>query len=135
MDLSLPGGAGAERGHWAAWLEGAGLQREGRGERGPCFFTFGACWARPGWAGSRVCCRGAWQAWGRAPHAPSRPVGRIFEVKHQHRKVENQIKMAKMVLMSELNKQANGLMEELEVRGRLSLCAGWTRAQGSGLLG
>lgn len=39
---------------------------------------------------------------------------RIFEVKHQHRKVENQIKMAKMVLMSELNKQANGLMEELE---------------------
>ncbi|XP_047374195.1 tripartite motif-containing protein 66 isoform X4 [Sciurus carolinensis] len=40
---------------------------------------------------------------------------RIFEVKHQHRKVENQIKMAKMVLMNELNKQANGLIEELEV--------------------
>ncbi|XP_048216520.1 tripartite motif-containing protein 66 isoform X1 [Perognathus longimembris pacificus] len=39
---------------------------------------------------------------------------RIFEVKHQHRKVENQIKMAKMVLMNELNKQANGLIEELE---------------------
>ncbi|KAB0405412.1 hypothetical protein E2I00_012324, partial [Balaenoptera physalus] len=39
---------------------------------------------------------------------------RIFEVKHQHRKVENQIKMAKMVLMNELNKQANGLLEELE---------------------
>nr|XP_054294395.1 tripartite motif-containing protein 66 isoform X5 [Pongo pygmaeus] len=39
---------------------------------------------------------------------------RIFEVKHQHRKVENQIKMAKMVLMNELNKQANGLVEELE---------------------
>ncbi|MBW02379.1 Tripartite motif-containing protein 66, partial [Eschrichtius robustus] len=38
----------------------------------------------------------------------------IFEVKHQHRKVENQIKMAKMVLMNELNKQANGLLEELE---------------------
>lgn len=42
-------------------------------------------------------------------------VYRIFEVKHQHRKVENQIKMAKMVLMNELNKQANGLIEELEV--------------------
>lgn len=42
-------------------------------------------------------------------------VCRIFEVKHQHRKVENQIKMAKMVLMNELNKQANGLIEELEV--------------------
>ncbi|XP_052031267.1 tripartite motif-containing protein 66 isoform X4 [Apodemus sylvaticus] len=39
---------------------------------------------------------------------------RIFEVKHQHRKVEKQIKMAKMVLMNELNKQANGLIEELE---------------------
>uniref|UniRef100_A0A8B7U2D9 Tripartite motif-containing protein 66 n=1 Tax=Castor canadensis TaxID=51338 RepID=A0A8B7U2D9_CASCN len=39
---------------------------------------------------------------------------RIFEVKHQHRKVENQIKMAKMVLMNEVNKQANGLIEELE---------------------
>uniref|UniRef100_A0A8C6BUH0 Tripartite motif containing 66 n=1 Tax=Monodon monoceros TaxID=40151 RepID=A0A8C6BUH0_MONMO len=39
---------------------------------------------------------------------------RIFEVKHQHRKVENQIKMAKMALMNELNKQANGLIEELE---------------------
>lgn len=37
MDLSLPGGAGAERGHWAAWLEGAGLQREGRGGEGPLF--------------------------------------------------------------------------------------------------
>ncbi|XP_076970031.1 tripartite motif-containing protein 66 isoform X3 [Tamandua tetradactyla] len=39
---------------------------------------------------------------------------RIFEVKHQHRKVENQIKMAKMILMNELNKQANVLIEELE---------------------
>lgn len=36
-------------------------------------------------------------------------------MKHQHRKVENQIKMAKMALMNELNKQANGLIEELEV--------------------
>lgn len=45
----------------------------------------------------------------------SHHVSRIFEVKHQHRKVENQIKMAKMVLMNELNKQANGLIEELEV--------------------
>uniref|UniRef100_F7DW73 Tripartite motif-containing protein 66 n=1 Tax=Monodelphis domestica TaxID=13616 RepID=F7DW73_MONDO len=40
---------------------------------------------------------------------------RLFEVKHLHRKVENQIKMAKMVLMNELNKQANGLLEQLEV--------------------
>lgn len=52
----------------------------------------------------------------------SHPVSRIFEVKHQHRKVENQIKMAKMVLMNELNKQANGLIEELEVCVRR-----WTR--------
>lgn len=43
-------------------------------------------------------------------------------MKHQHRKVENQIKMAKMVLMNELNKQANGLIEELEVCVRR-----WTR--------
>ena len=48
-------------------------------------------------------------------HVLSPSVYRIFEVKHQHRKVENQIKMAKMVLMNELNKQANGLIEELEV--------------------
>lgn len=49
-------------------------------------------------------------------------------MKHQHRKVENQIKMAKMVLMNELNKQANGLIEELEVyAGR------WTRWMGSAL--
>ncbi|XP_072475598.1 tripartite motif-containing protein 66 isoform X3 [Notamacropus eugenii] len=39
---------------------------------------------------------------------------RLFEVKHLHRKVENQIKMAKMVLMNEVNKQANGLLEQLE---------------------
>ncbi|XP_043828332.1 tripartite motif-containing protein 66 [Dromiciops gliroides] len=39
---------------------------------------------------------------------------RLFEVKHLHRKVENQIKMAKMVLMNELNKQTNGLLEQLE---------------------
>ncbi|KAB1272885.1 Tripartite motif-containing protein 66, partial [Camelus dromedarius] len=51
---------------------------------------------------------------GRAHHVLFYPVHRIFEVKHQHRKVENQIKMAKMVLMNELNKQANGLIEELE---------------------
>lgn len=51
----------------------------------------------------------------RAHYAMSHPVYRIFEVKHQHRKVENQIKMAKMVLMNELNKQANVLIEELEV--------------------
>lgn len=63
----------------------------------------------------------------RAHRAVSHPVYRIFEVKHQHRKVENQIKMAKMVLMNELNKQANGLIEELEVNaGR------WVRWMGSG---
>lgn len=64
---------------------------------------------------------------GRAHRAMSCPIYRIFEVKHQHRKVENQIKMAKMVLMNELNKQANGLIEELEVNvGR------WVRRMGSG---
>lgn len=47
-------------------------------------------------------------------------------MKHQHRKVENQIKMAKMVLMNELNKQANGLIEELEV----CVCTGPVRSQG-----
>ncbi|XP_069479812.1 tripartite motif-containing protein 66 [Ambystoma mexicanum] len=39
---------------------------------------------------------------------------RLFEVKHTHRKVENQIKMAKMVLINELNKRTNALLEQLE---------------------
>ncbi|XP_054825965.1 tripartite motif-containing protein 66 [Eublepharis macularius] len=39
---------------------------------------------------------------------------RLFEVKHFQRKVENQIKMAKMVLISEINKRANVLLEQLE---------------------
>ncbi|KAH1171944.1 hypothetical protein KIL84_007562 [Mauremys mutica] len=39
---------------------------------------------------------------------------RLFEVKHLHRKVENQIKMAKMVLMNEINKRTNTLLEQLE---------------------
>ncbi|XP_025045757.2 tripartite motif-containing protein 66 isoform X1 [Pelodiscus sinensis] len=39
---------------------------------------------------------------------------RLFEVKHLHRKVENQIKMAKMVLMNEINKRTNALLEQLE---------------------
>uniref|UniRef100_A0A8D0HIH9 Tripartite motif containing 66 n=1 Tax=Sphenodon punctatus TaxID=8508 RepID=A0A8D0HIH9_SPHPU len=39
---------------------------------------------------------------------------RLFEVKHLHRKVENQIKMAKMVLINEINKRANVLLEQLE---------------------
>ncbi|XP_053141296.1 tripartite motif-containing protein 66 isoform X2 [Hemicordylus capensis] len=39
---------------------------------------------------------------------------RLFEVKHLQRKVENQIKMAKMVLMNEINKRANVLLEQLE---------------------
>uniref|UniRef100_A0A8D0CET2 Tripartite motif containing 66 n=1 Tax=Salvator merianae TaxID=96440 RepID=A0A8D0CET2_SALMN len=39
---------------------------------------------------------------------------RLFEVKHLQRKVENQVKMAKMVLISEINKRANVLLEQLE---------------------
>ncbi|MEE6498682.1 hypothetical protein FKM82_003206, partial [Ascaphus truei] len=39
---------------------------------------------------------------------------RLFEIKHMHRKVENQIKMAKMVIINELNKRTNTLLEQLE---------------------
>ncbi|NXE15573.1 TRI66 protein, partial [Lophotis ruficrista] len=39
---------------------------------------------------------------------------RLLEVKHLYKKVENQIKMAKMVLMNEINKRTNILLEELE---------------------
>ncbi|NXL55433.1 TRI66 protein, partial [Chordeiles acutipennis] len=39
---------------------------------------------------------------------------RLLEVKHLYKKVENQIKMAKMVLMSEINKRTNVLLEQLE---------------------
>ncbi|NWH76535.1 TRI66 protein, partial [Piaya cayana] len=39
---------------------------------------------------------------------------RLLEVKHLYKKVENQIKMAKMVLMSEINKRTNSLLEQLE---------------------
>uniref|UniRef100_A0A8C2SWG5 RING-type E3 ubiquitin transferase n=1 Tax=Coturnix japonica TaxID=93934 RepID=A0A8C2SWG5_COTJA len=39
---------------------------------------------------------------------------RLLEVKHLHKKVENQIKMAKMVLINEINKRANILLEQLE---------------------
>ncbi|KAM6464744.1 tripartite motif-containing protein 66 isoform 1-T1 [Liasis olivaceus] len=39
---------------------------------------------------------------------------RLFEAKHLQRKVENQIKMAKMVLISEINKRTNVLLEQLE---------------------
>ncbi|XP_029437946.1 tripartite motif-containing protein 66 isoform X2 [Rhinatrema bivittatum] len=39
---------------------------------------------------------------------------RLFEVKHLQRKVENQIKMAKMVLINELHKRTNSLLEQLE---------------------
>ncbi|XP_034975595.1 tripartite motif-containing protein 66 [Zootoca vivipara] len=39
---------------------------------------------------------------------------RLFEVKHLQRKVENQIKMAKMLLISEINKRTNVLLEQLE---------------------
>ncbi|NWH61812.1 TRI66 protein, partial [Geococcyx californianus] len=39
---------------------------------------------------------------------------RLLEVKHLYKKVENQIKMAKMVLMSEINKRTDILLEQLE---------------------
>ncbi|XP_070619745.1 tripartite motif-containing protein 66 isoform X2 [Erythrolamprus reginae] len=39
---------------------------------------------------------------------------RLFEAKHLQRKIENQIKMAKMVLISEINKRTNVLLEQLE---------------------
>ncbi|KAM4617328.1 tripartite motif-containing protein 66 [Discoglossus pictus] len=39
---------------------------------------------------------------------------RLYEVKHMHRKVENQIKMTKMVIINELNKRTNALLEQLE---------------------
>lgn len=40
---------------------------------------------------------------------------RLLEVKHLYKKVENQIKMAKMILMNEINKRTNILLEQLEV--------------------
>lgn len=40
---------------------------------------------------------------------------RLHGVKIEHRKAENQIKMAKMIMMNELNKRANLLIEQLEV--------------------
>ncbi|NWU60351.1 TRI66 protein, partial [Pterocles burchelli] len=39
---------------------------------------------------------------------------RLLEIKHLYKKVENQIKMAKMVLMNEINKRTNILLEQLE---------------------
>ncbi|XP_073515133.1 tripartite motif-containing protein 66 isoform X4 [Phyllobates terribilis] len=39
---------------------------------------------------------------------------RLYEIKHMHRKVENQIKMTKMVIINELNKRMNALLEQLE---------------------
>ncbi|NXN08135.1 TRI66 protein, partial [Indicator maculatus] len=39
---------------------------------------------------------------------------RLLEVKHLYKKVENQIKMAKMILMNEINKRTNILLEQLE---------------------
>ncbi|NXU47512.1 TRI66 protein, partial [Turnix velox] len=39
---------------------------------------------------------------------------RLLEVKHLYKKVENQIKMAKMVLLSEINTRTNILLEQLE---------------------
>ncbi|XP_030574072.1 tripartite motif-containing protein 66 isoform X2 [Archocentrus centrarchus] len=40
---------------------------------------------------------------------------RLHGVKIAHRKAENQIKMAKMIMMNELNKRANLLIEQLEI--------------------
>ncbi|XP_025960241.2 tripartite motif-containing protein 66 isoform X1 [Dromaius novaehollandiae] len=39
---------------------------------------------------------------------------RLLEVEHLYKKVESQIKMAKMVLMNEINKRTNILLEQLE---------------------
>ncbi|NXW60761.1 TRI66 protein, partial [Eurystomus gularis] len=39
---------------------------------------------------------------------------RLLEVKHLYKKVENQIKMAKMLLMNEINKRTNILLEQLD---------------------
>ncbi|XP_009077837.1 PREDICTED: tripartite motif-containing protein 66 [Acanthisitta chloris] len=39
---------------------------------------------------------------------------RLLEVKHLYKKVENQIKMARMVLMNEIDKRTNILLEHLE---------------------
>ncbi|XP_053545317.1 tripartite motif-containing protein 66 [Bombina bombina] len=39
---------------------------------------------------------------------------RLYEIKHMHRKVENQIKMTKMVIINELSKRMNLLLEQLE---------------------
>ncbi|NWV82087.1 TRI66 protein, partial [Dasyornis broadbenti] len=39
---------------------------------------------------------------------------RLLEVKHLYKKVENQIKLAKMVLMNEIDKRTNILLEQLE---------------------
>ncbi|KAE8606060.1 hypothetical protein XENTR_v10010587 [Xenopus tropicalis] len=39
---------------------------------------------------------------------------RLYEIKHMHSKVENQIKVTKMVLINELNKRTNVLLEQLE---------------------
>ena len=40
---------------------------------------------------------------------------RLHGVKIMQRKAENQIKMAKMIMMNELNKRAGLLIEQLEV--------------------
>ena len=45
----------------------------------------------------------------------SPPIHRLHSVKITQRKAENQIKMAKMIMMNELNKRANLLIEQLEV--------------------
>uniref|UniRef100_A0A3P8VLP2 Tripartite motif containing 66 n=1 Tax=Cynoglossus semilaevis TaxID=244447 RepID=A0A3P8VLP2_CYNSE len=47
-------------------------------------------------------------------HLSSHKNHRLHGVKIAHRKAENQIKMAKMIMMNELNKRANLLIEQLE---------------------
>jgi len=42
-------------------------------------------------------------------------LSRLHGIKITQRKAENQIKMAKMIMMNELNKRANLLIEQLEV--------------------
>uniref|UniRef100_A0A671SPR7 Tripartite motif containing 66 n=1 Tax=Sinocyclocheilus anshuiensis TaxID=1608454 RepID=A0A671SPR7_9TELE len=67
--------------------------------------------------------------------------GRLHGIKITQRKAENQIKMAKMIMMNELNKRANLLIEQLEVitfslqrledqlQGAIELCSQLERVQ------
>lgn len=52
---------------------------------------------------------------------------RLLEVKHLYKKVENQIKMAKMVLMNEIDKRTNILLEQLEVSKAFDILGNQTK--------